>query len=519
MKEKKREKYCIIINRILDNCLHWFDFTILNTFFYFFIWRGRDTVTTSDISRQNPTTSIYTNIKLDTMKKIICLIFHHLFIRTLFTHDLRNKCVHIDYRGKDTTKESSACPNTPVCLKSFNISSVHMPPYSLFPIESLLRKCCGNCTKFTRINNFANITEVTPSSINTSDFVLLFLGNTYATTLYGYHFIPVVNAPSVFYITTKDEPVLVRLTKSCFSLYPLIVICLLMAAISGFLAWIMETWYNKEEFPRQFLIGWFEGFWWSFISMTTVGYGDKTPKTFFARIFSIIWILIGVAMFGMFTALLTAEIMKANFPPTPDISGANVGALKYREYEASVIAEHGGLVSVSEGWDFLSDMMLLIRKLMNKEIDGLLLDKYTLRYTTYVMEGVYSNKTIFHQQKDEVNFFLKNTIRTTKYYESEKLSYGILVKHDRDYEYFRDAIRDNRLPLETEIALDWNKKEDKPGKLVLFSSTGPYFIASIKVISFIFGSICFFGIFYEICRRRLATYEKQGDCVQWLGTT
>lgn len=29
---------------------------------------------------------------------------------------------------------------------------------------------------------------------------------------------------------------------------------------------------NTEEFPRSFLRGFFEGFWWSFVSMTTVGY-------------------------------------------------------------------------------------------------------------------------------------------------------------------------------------------------------------------------------------------------------
>ena len=71
--------------------------------------------------------------------------------------------------------------------------------------------------------------------------------------------------------------------KSCLDLYPLIVISLLMAVISGFVAWLMETWNNVEEFPRPFLSDWFDGFWWAFVSMTKVGYGERIPKSIHAR--------------------------------------------------------------------------------------------------------------------------------------------------------------------------------------------------------------------------------------------
>lgn len=33
-----------------------------------------------------------------------------------------------------------------------------------------------------------------------------------------------------------------------------------------------ETYFNEEEFPRSFTKGAYEGFWWAFVSMTTVGY-------------------------------------------------------------------------------------------------------------------------------------------------------------------------------------------------------------------------------------------------------
>ena len=58
---------------------------------------------------------------------------------------------------------------------------------------------------------------------------------------------------------------------SLAEMWPLLCIGLVLALIAGFFVWILDTWHNQDEFPRPFLIGVFEGFWWSFISMTTVG--------------------------------------------------------------------------------------------------------------------------------------------------------------------------------------------------------------------------------------------------------
>ena len=59
--------------------------------------------------------------------------------------------------------------------------------------------------------------------------------------------------------------------------------------------------------------------------MTTVGYGDKTPKSIPARLFSIVWIMIGVMTFSLLTGQLTGEIMKANSQPQPSMKDKLVG--------------------------------------------------------------------------------------------------------------------------------------------------------------------------------------------------
>ena len=294
---------------------------------------------------------------------------------------------------------------------------------------------------------------------------------------------------------------LVQLITSCLDLYPLIIICFLMAVISGFCAWILETWHNKDEFPRPFVIGWFEGFWWSFISMTTVGYGDKTPKSIPARLFSVLWIFIGIAIFGIVTALITNEMMNANSPPPPRVEGANVGVLQYRDYDASFVARNGGIIvwAGHDANDFRSEVFDLIRKLREKEINGILLDKQTLSFTIDyckeiepMMEGEYLA---------DVKYFVQHTVRTEYHYKGDVLSYGILVKQLQHYNYFHDAIVDNRLSLDTDLAVRWNKRDETVKKPSLFEPSGPYFLNSIKGMACILGFICAFGIVYEVWRR------------------
>jgi voltage-gated potassium channel len=45
-----------------------------------------------------------------------------------------------------------------------------------------------------------------------------------------------------------------------------------------------------------------DGFWWAWVTMTTVGYGDLVPTTIEGRIVGMLLILVGIAIFSMLTA-------------------------------------------------------------------------------------------------------------------------------------------------------------------------------------------------------------------------
>lgn len=86
----------------------------------------------------------------------------------------------------------------------------------------------------------------------------------------------------------------------------LFVVLMGLLIFSGILVWWFEHKANPDEFGGHISHGIGAGVWWSVVTMTTVGYGDKSPRTFFGRILAIIWIFAGLILVSSFTATLTA---------------------------------------------------------------------------------------------------------------------------------------------------------------------------------------------------------------------
>ena len=59
-----------------------------------------------------------------------------------------------------------------------------------------------------------------------------------------------------------------------------------------------------------------------------IRYGDKCPKSVVARVFSIIWILLGLIIMAIFTANITSALTALSLQPEPSsLVGAKVGLI------------------------------------------------------------------------------------------------------------------------------------------------------------------------------------------------
>lgn len=102
--------------------------------------------------------------------------------------------------------------------------------------------------------------------------------------------------------------------------------------VAGSLVWLFERKENSEHFSRRPIQGLGAGFWWSAVTMTTVGYGDKSPTTFGGRIVALIWMVTSIAIISVLTGSIAAGLTLVQIVPKvtgpQDLAAGSVGTVK-----------------------------------------------------------------------------------------------------------------------------------------------------------------------------------------------
>ena len=168
----------------------------------------------------------------------------------------------------------------------------------------------------------------------------------------------------------------------------------------GLLGWYFERRENPEDF-RGGIKGIWDGLWWSAATLTTVGYGDKAPKTGFGKVAALLLMFTGLLFISGLTAgiasSLTVDQLSNNTQGFSEFKKRNVGSVKntgtvqfLRNHFFTNIKEYS---NVSEG---LSD-------LKDKKIEAFAYDEPILKYR--IQKDSALRKVILLPIKFDIQFY------------------------------------------------------------------------------------------------------------------
>ncbi|MBS1914213.1 MAG: transporter substrate-binding domain-containing protein [Bacteroidetes bacterium] len=134
--------------------------------------------------------------------------------------------------------------------------------------------------------------------------------------------------------------------EQLLSLKLLLIIALLAigTVVVGALMWLVERGRNPSQFGGTGLRGLGSGMWWSAVTMTTVGYGDKAPVTLIGRLLALCWMIAAIIIISVFTATITAKLtvsqLESSIRGPEDLANVNVGTVIGSTSERYLQAHH-----------------------------------------------------------------------------------------------------------------------------------------------------------------------------------
>jgi len=164
------------------------------------------------------------------------------------------------------------------------------------------------------------------------------------------------------------------LSPRLFGVLGFLLVALLAAA---HIIWFFEKDHNPDEFSASYWPGIWEAFWWSAVTATTVGYGDKTPKSMIGRMVGLIWMFAGLFVLASFTAgvatTFAIQEVEGHINGPEDLSGKRVATIR-RSPAAEYLALQGIRATLFEHEEEA------YQALLDDEIDAVVYDAPVLQH-------------------------------------------------------------------------------------------------------------------------------------------
>lgn len=146
-------------------------------------------------------------------------------------------------------------------------------------------------------------------------------------------------------LTPVADDSLLRRLLSLFTMESLTVVgvFLLLLLLVAHVMWLVE--HGREgDFSRNYSRGVWDALWWTVVTVSTVGYGDTTPRGYVGRLFAMIWIISGIFLIAHFTATLaahsTAEELRSEITDFADLPGKRVATVEGTPSETYLLGQN-----------------------------------------------------------------------------------------------------------------------------------------------------------------------------------
>ena len=146
--------------------------------------------------------------------------------------------------------------------------------------------------------------------------------------------------------------------------------------VAAHLIWWLERHHNPD-FAVPYRRGIWDSFYWSVVTMSTVGYGDKVAKGTRGRVLALVWIALGTLVFASFTAAIASSLavseLRSDISGPSDLHGRRVATVTHSAGEAYLPSIGVGPVLVEN----IDDAYALLSE---DEVDAIVYDAPVLQY-------------------------------------------------------------------------------------------------------------------------------------------
>lgn len=156
-----------------------------------------------------------------------------------------------------------------------------------------------------------------------------------------------------------------------------LLILLLIIFLFGLMGWYFERKANSENFRSNYRGIW-DGVWWSAVTLTTVGYGDKAPKTRMGKIAALILMFGGLLFISGLTASIASSLTVTQLNSNPD------GFNEFKERAVGTIGNSGANQFLKE--HFFKEIKTYdglvpgLKGLKRGEVEAFMYDEPILKY-------------------------------------------------------------------------------------------------------------------------------------------